>query len=124
MTTPAIALHGLTMRFGERTAVDGVSLAVERGEIFGYLGPNGAGTTTTIKVLAGLLRPTAGDAQVLGDSVVAEPMAAKARIGYIPDHPFLYGKLTGRELLRFVAGLYRMTPEETRRERRARAAAP
>ena len=102
MAHAAIALDALTMRYGSRTALDGVSLRVEPGEIFGYLGPNGAGKTTTLKALAGILKPTGGDAAVLGRSVVAEPLAVKASIGYVPESGAVFEKLTPREHLDFV----------------------
>src|SRR5438874_7595695 len=102
-----IAIHDLTKKYGDFTAVDHVSLQVRRGEIFGFLGPNGAGKTTTIRILAGLSLPTTGDVRVDGIDVVADPVRAKANVGYIPDRPYLYEKLTGRELLQFVTNLYR-----------------
>jgi ABC-2 type transport system ATP-binding protein len=102
-----IAIHDLTKKYGEFTAVDNLSLRAERGEIFGFLGPNGAGKTTTIRIIAGLSLPTAGTVEIGGIDVVAEPVRAKAIVGYVPDRPYLYEKLTGRELLHFVADLYR-----------------
>lgn len=102
----ALSLRGLTKTFADRLAVDGLSFDVESGELFGFLGPNGAGKTTTIKLLVGLLRPTAGAAVVCGHDVVAEPMAARSVIGYVPDHPALYDKLSGREFLTLSAALY------------------
>lgn len=102
----AIECAGLTKRFGNLTALDGLNLAIERGELFGFLGPNGAGKTTTIKLLTGLLRPTAGAASICGYSIVEQPLEAKRRIGYVPDNPFLYEKLTGAEFLHFMADLY------------------
>jgi ABC-2 type transport system ATP-binding protein len=101
-----IRLTNLTKRYGSFTAVNGISLEVPRGELFGFLGPNGAGKTTTLRMIAGILRPTSGSIEVGGIDVVANPMAAKSRLGYIPDRPFIYEKLTGAEFLRFVAGLY------------------
>jgi ABC-2 type transport system ATP-binding protein len=101
-----IAIHNLTKRYGEFTAVDDVSLNVARGEIFGFLGPNGAGKTTTIRILAGLSLPTSGSVQVNGLDVTTDGVRVKAITGYIPDRPFLYEKLTGRELLQFVVNLY------------------
>jgi ABC-2 type transport system ATP-binding protein len=101
-----IRLTDLTKRYGSFTAVNGISLEVPRGELFGFLGPNGAGKTTTLRMIAGILRPTSGSIQVGGIDVIANPMAAKSRLGYIPDRPFIYEKLTGAEFLRFVAGLY------------------
>jgi len=102
-----IAIHDLTKKYGDFTAVDKLSLTAEHGEIFGFLGPNGAGKTTTIRIIAGLSLPTAGTVQVDGIDVVAEPVRAKSIMGYVPDRPYLYEKLTGRELLHFVADLYR-----------------
>lgn len=104
--TPLIETHQLVKRYGEKTAVEDVSFAVDQGEIFGFLGPNGAGKTTTIKMIVGLLRPTAGQVKVAGYDVQSQPMQAKAASGYVPDEPNLYAKLTGRELLRFVGDLY------------------
>jgi len=101
-----IRLEGLTKRYGTFTAVDGIDLHVPRGELFGFLGPNGAGKTTTLRMIAGILRPTAGRIRLGGVDLLDEPMQAKARLGFIPDRPFVYEKLTGGEFLRFVAGLY------------------
>ena len=105
----------LHKRFGPKIAVESLDLDVAAGEFFCFLGPNGAGKTTTIKMLTGLIRPTSGTARVGGVDVQDDPVAAKRLLGYIPDHPFLYDKLTGREMLRFVAGLYRMDDAEFRR---------
>jgi ABC-2 type transport system ATP-binding protein len=96
----------LVKKFGDKLAVDDVSFQVQSGEIFGFLGPNGAGKTTTIKMIVGLLRPSTGAVRVGGYDVVQQPLQAKAACGYVPDEPNLYGKLTGRELLRFVGDLY------------------
>jgi ABC-2 type transport system ATP-binding protein len=101
-----IRLAKLTKRYGSFTAVNGIDLEVPRGELFGFLGPNGAGKTTTLRMIAGILRPSSGSIEVGGIDVVANPMAAKSKLGYIPDRPFIYEKLTGAEFLRFVAGLY------------------
>jgi ABC-2 type transport system ATP-binding protein len=101
-----IQLRTLTKRYGSFTAVDSLDLVVPRGELFGFLGPNGAGKTTTLRMIAGILRPTAGTVHIGGIDVSEEPMKAKAMLGYIPDRPFIYDKLTGAEFLRFVAGLY------------------
>ncbi|MGZ5442704.1 MAG: ABC transporter ATP-binding protein [Thermoanaerobaculia bacterium] len=102
-----IEIHDLTKRYGDFTAVDGLSLTAPPGEIFGFLGPNGAGKTTTIRIVAGLSLPTSGSVTVNGIDVIAEPVRAKSIMGYVPDRPYLYEKLTGRELLHFVADLYR-----------------
>ncbi|MGH7718001.1 MAG: ABC transporter ATP-binding protein [Gemmatimonadaceae bacterium] len=101
-----IQLRGLTKRYGSFTAVDSIDLDVPRGELFGFLGPNGAGKTTTLRMIAGILRPTAGSVRVGGIDLAADPTAAKAGLGFIPDRPFIYEKLTAAEFLRFVAGLY------------------
>ncbi len=101
-----IRLTDLVKRYGKFTAVDGISLEVPRGELFGLLGPNGAGKTTTLRMLAGILRPSAGRIEVGGFDVQRQPLEAKHRMGYIPDRPFVYDKLTGGEFLRFAAALY------------------
>jgi ABC-2 type transport system ATP-binding protein len=104
MIACVIEIQHLTKRYGGFTAVDDVSLEVLRGEIFGFLGPNGAGKTTTIRILAGLSLPTSGVVRIAGREIGVE---AKAITGYVPDRPYLYEKLTGREFLHFVADLYR-----------------
>jgi ABC-2 type transport system ATP-binding protein len=112
--TEMLELRGVVKRYGKFTAVKGLDLKVHRGEIFGFLGPNGAGKTTTIRMVAGVLRPSAGQVLVGGDDLERSPETAKARVGYIPDRPFLYEKLSGREFLRFVAGLWGRDGEEVR----------
>jgi ABC-2 type transport system ATP-binding protein len=101
-----LELSAVTKRYGRFTAVNEIDLTVPRGEIFGFLGPNGAGKTTTIRMIAGVLRPSGGTIRIGGVDLVSEPAAAKAKIGYIPDRPYLYEKLSGGEFLRFVAGLW------------------
>jgi ABC-2 type transport system ATP-binding protein len=101
-----IRINQLTKRYGRFTAVDGIDLAVPRGELFGFLGPNGAGKTTTFRMIAGILRPTSGTIEVGGIDINRRPLEAKARLGFIPDRPFVYDKLTGAEFLRFAAALY------------------
>jgi ABC-2 type transport system ATP-binding protein len=101
-----IATHHLVKKYGTFTAVDDVSLEVAPGEIHGFLGPNGAGKTTTIKIIGGLLRPTSGRVVVNGHDLATDAEAAKASLGFIPDRPFIYEKLTAGEFLRFHAGLY------------------
>jgi ABC-2 type transport system ATP-binding protein len=101
-----IQLEGLTKKYGTFTAVDAIDLEVPSGELFGFLGPNGAGKTTTLRMIAGILRPTAGRVRIGGIDVVTRPNEAKSRLGFIPDRPFIYEKLTGIEYLRFVAGLF------------------
>ena len=107
-----IQLIELTKSFGQLVAVDHVNLHVEKGEIFGFLGPNGAGKTTTIKMLTGLLKPTSGRALIDGYDVVSHPMEAKRVIGFIPDQPFIYEKLTGVEFLKFIGSLFGMKKED------------
>ena len=104
----AIFAAGLRKVYGTHEAVRGVDLTVRRGEIVGFLGPNGAGKTTTIKMLTGLLRPSAGQASIMGHDVQREPVRAKASFGYVPDTPNLYAKLRGWEFLRFMGRLYRV----------------
>ncbi|MEO7104019.1 MAG: ABC transporter ATP-binding protein [Gemmatimonadaceae bacterium] len=101
-----IKLEGLTKRYGTFPAVAGINLTVNRGELFGLLGPNGAGKTTTLRMLAGILEPTAGTVTIGGVNLAENPVEAKSKLGFIPDRPFIYEKLTGVEFLRFVAGLY------------------
>ena len=103
-----IQTQNLSKEFGLLRAVDGLDLDIAPGEFFAFLGPNAAGKTTTIKMLAGLLKPTAGTARVAGFDIQQDPMAAKRLISYVPDFPFLYDKLTPREFLRFVGELYEM----------------
>jgi ABC-2 type transport system ATP-binding protein len=103
-----IAIENLVKRYGTFTAVDGVSLSVAPGQIHGFLGPNGAGKTTSIRIIAGLLKPTSGRVTVNGHDLATEPEAAKVSLGFIPDRPFIYEKLTAGEFLRFHAGLYGM----------------
>jgi ABC-2 type transport system ATP-binding protein len=111
-----IELAGLTKRYDGFTAVNGIDLTVRRGELFGLLGPNGAGKTTTLRMVAGILQPTSGTISVGGVSLADDPVGAKSRLGFIPDRPFIYEKLTGMEFLRFVAGLYGQSgPEIDRR---------
>ncbi|HUL44321.1 MAG TPA: ABC transporter ATP-binding protein [Bacteroidota bacterium] len=103
-----IRISQLTKRFGDFAAVNNLSLDVNAGEFVGFLGPNGAGKTTTIKMMTGLFTPTSGSISLGGHDILTEPLAAKMITGYIPDQPFLYEKLTGREFLYFSAGLYRI----------------
>jgi ABC-2 type transport system ATP-binding protein len=103
-----ILIQNLVKKYGSFTAVDGVSLEVTPGEIHGFLGPNGAGKTTTIRIVAGLLKPTSGRILVNGHDMATDAERAKASLGFIPDRPFIYEKLTAGEFLRFHAGLYGM----------------
>jgi len=101
-----IAAYELVKKYGDFTAVDGLTLEARAGEIHGFLGPNGAGKTTTIQMIAGLLKPTAGRIEVNGHDLATDAEAAKASLGFIPDRPFIYEKLTAGEFLRFHGGLY------------------
>ncbi len=112
---PMIEAASLQKRYGETLAVKGVDLQVRPGEIFGFLGPNGAGKTTTIKMLIGLLRPSAGIAHIGGFDIQRQPIQAKSLIGYVPDQPYLPEKLTAREYLEFIAGLYQVDRDDARR---------
>ncbi len=107
-----------TYRPGSAPAVDSLTLSVPRGELFGFLGPNGAGKTTTIKMLVGLLAPTAGTARIAGFDLQTQGRDAKRLVGYVPDNPYLYDKLTGREFLAFIGDLYSM-PAGAARARKA-----
>ena len=107
-----IELVNLVKKFGDLVAVNDVSLTVARGEFFAVLGPNAAGKTTTIRILAGLLKPTSGSARVAGFDVQTQSMEARRRIAYVPDFPFLYDKLTPWEFFRFTGQLFRMTESE------------
>src|SRR5256885_5234170 len=113
-----IELKSLTKKYGSFTAVDSIDLSVPDGELFGFLGPNGAGKTTTLRMIAGILQPTAGTIHLAGIDLSKDPIAAKSKLGFIPDRPFIYEKLTGAEFLRFVAGLYNQ--EGAQIEHRAR----
>jgi len=106
-------LKNLTKNYDAFTAVKNLSLRVPAGELFGFLGPNGAGKTTTIKMISGLLRPSAGTVEIGGYDILTHPMEAKAVLGLVPDSPVLYKKLSGREFLRFVAELYSVDRETT-----------
>jgi ABC-2 type transport system ATP-binding protein len=112
---PILRVQGLTKRFGAFTAVDGVTFEVMPGQVVGYLGPNGSGKTTTIRMLCGLLRPTAGTAQVVGLDVVQNPDGVKRQIGYMSQKFGLYDDLTVRENLEFYAGVYDLTAQEERK---------
>ena len=102
----AISCRQLRKSFGDFEVLRGIDLEVERGELFGFLGPNGAGKTTTIRILTGLLLPSAGTVEVAGYDVMRRPQEVKLRVGYVPDRAFLYPKLTAREFLEFVGHLY------------------
>ncbi len=103
-----IQIENVTKLYGETLAVDGLDLHVNSGECFGLLGPNGAGKTTTMKMLAGLLVPTSGALSIGGFDVQKQPMEAKKIIGFVPDKPFIYEKLTGEEFLEFIRDIYQV----------------
>jgi len=101
-----IELKDLTKKYVDFPAVSNLNLSIQKGEIFGFIGPNGAGKTTTIKMIGGVLEPTSGSVMIAGISMKDNPEKAKSKIGFIPDRPYLYEKLTGMEFLKFVADLY------------------
>ena len=103
-----LSIDGVSKSFGKTLAVSDLNLALRSGEIFGFLGPNGAGKTTTIKMIVSLLRPNKGTIKIGGHSIVSEPVEAKKLIGYIPDNPYIYERLTGREFLELVGSLFGM----------------
>ncbi len=103
-----IKLQNLVKKFGSFTAVNNLNIDVQRGEFYGFLGPNGAGKTTTIKMITGLYAPTSGQILINEHDIMRKPQEAKMRLGYVPDQPFIYEKLTGREFLHFSAGLYKL----------------
>jgi ABC-2 type transport system ATP-binding protein len=105
-----IELDHLVKNFGDLVAVNDVSLKIGRGEFFAMLGPNAAGKTTTIKLLAGLMKPTSGAARICGFDVQAQPLEARKRLAYVPDFPFLYDKLTAWEFFRFTGQMFQLDP--------------
>ncbi len=111
-----ISIQGVSKHYGRKVAVDNLSLEVAPGEFFAVLGPNGAGKTSTIKMIAGLLRPTSGRILVCGHDVQESPIEAKKVTAYVPDQPFLYDKLSGIEFMHFIADLYGMNGEARGRE--------
>jgi ABC-2 type transport system ATP-binding protein len=112
-----IETRNLVKRYGNKMAVDNVSLEVHAGEVFGFLGPNGAGKTTTIKLLLGLIRPSAGRAAVFGMDTVKQSVEIRARVGYLPQEPHFYEHMTARQTLRFVASLFFKGPKKAIEER-------
>lgn len=106
-----IELVNLVKSFGDLVAVNDVNLTVNRGEFFAVLGPNAAGKTTTIRIMAGLLKPTRGVARIAGYDIQAQPLEARRRMAYVPDFPFLYDKLTPWEFFRFTGRMFQMRPE-------------
>jgi len=113
----AVSLRDLEKRFGDFVAVDRLNLSIQRGEIFGFLGPNGAGKSTTIRMLCGLLRPSAGSGTVAGFDIVADPERIKEQIGYMSQKFSLYDDLTVEENIDFYAGIYRL-PVDRRQQRK------
>jgi ABC-2 type transport system ATP-binding protein len=111
-----IEIQQLTKRYEDIVAVNGLNLEIPRGEFFAFLGPNGAGKTTTIKMLTGLIRPSSGHALVAGFDVQQNPEEAKRRIGYIPDHPYLYEKLSGWDFFHFVGDLFGVNLDDQHRK--------
>ncbi len=103
-----IDIEGLTMRYGDLLALDEVSLSIPQGEFFAFLGPNGAGKTTAIKLLTGLMKPTAGRVCICGHDIQRTPLLAKSLLGYVPDVAAFYEKLTPPEFMRFIGDLYEM----------------
>src|SRR6056297_2776165 len=101
-----LEIKQLIKNYGNKKAVKAISLSVKPGEIYGFLGHNGAGKTTTIKVCTGLLKPTAGQVTIQGYDIVKQPLPAKQRFGYVPENPYLYNKLTGREFLESISMIY------------------
>lgn len=114
-TTPMVETRGLRKQYGEFTAVHGLDLQVMPGEVFGFLGPNGAGKTTSLRMITGLLSPSAGEIRIHGRSLAEEPLVAKSWMSFIPDRPYIYEKLTAIEFLRFCGGLYSMDRQECAR---------
>ncbi len=110
-----VELEGVTKCFGLKRAVDDLTLRLRPGEVFAFLGPNGAGKTTTLKMTTGLLRPDRGTVRICGLELGREELAAKRLLAYVPDQPFLYEKLTGREFITFVRDVYGITPEAAER---------
>lgn len=108
-----LSVEKLTKHYRHLTAVDSVTFEVQKGEVFGFLGPNGAGKTTTIQMITGSLKPSTGKITVAGFDLATNPVEAKQKIGYIPDRPYLYEKLTPYEFLKFTGGLYGMSKKKT-----------
>jgi ABC-2 type transport system ATP-binding protein len=105
-----ICIENVTKTYGAKVAVNNLNLTIPRGELFAFIGPNGAGKTTTVKMMVGLLRPTAGRITIAGKDITKDHLAAKRVLAYIPDQPFCYDKLSGREFLKFMASMYDLSP--------------
>jgi ABC-2 type transport system ATP-binding protein len=110
-----IELLHVSKSYGNKVAVNDLHLTIKTGEMFAFLGPNGAGKTTTIKMMCGLLFPTTGVIRIAGFDLETRGEEARQQISYVPDTPFLYEKLTGREVLRFIAGMYHMPAQDAAR---------
>ncbi len=110
---PAISFNKVSKTYGSVIAIDNLTLEISAGELFGCLGPNGAGKTTMLKLSAGLVKPTSGQIKINGLDLHHQPLEAKRLIGFIPDNPFIYDTLTGREFMFFCAGLYKMNSQTT-----------
>jgi len=110
-----IELENISKQYGTQWAVRDLSLSIPRGELFAFLGPNGAGKTTTIKMMCGLLFPSSGNIRIAGHDLATQGQQARQKIAYVPDQPFLYEKLTGREVLRFIADMYGMPADHAQR---------
>ena len=106
--TVVVSFEAATKKYGNVTAVDNLDLTLYPGELFGFLGPNGAGKTTAMKMTAGLVKPTSGRVLISGYDIQINPLEAKRLFGYVPDSPYIYESLTGREFLHFTAGLYKL----------------
>jgi len=117
-----IEIHQLVKKFGELVAVQDLSLTVPQGQVFAMLGPNAAGKTTTLKILAGLMKPTSGTARIGGFDIQAEPLEARRKLAFVPDFPFLYEKLTSWEFMRFAGQLFGMGEERLQTNARALSA--
>ncbi len=111
-----IEIKGLSKCFGDLTAVNDISLSIPKGEFFVILGPNAAGKTTTIKVMAGLMKPTSGSVHICGYNIELDPLDARKRMAYLPDFPFLYDKLTPSEFFRFTGQLFGMNESDIKNE--------
>ena len=112
---PVLDIRRLVKHYGKHEAVRDISFQVRPGEIVGFLGPNGAGKTTSLKIIGGLLLPTSGDVRICGRSIADDPVSTRRLLGYVPDRPFVYERLTGNEFLDFIADLYELhRPEATR----------
>ena len=107
-----LKIENLTKKFGNYTAVNSINIHIKEGELFGFLGPNGAGKTTTIKMIVGLYAPTSGEIHFNGMDIKSDPIEVKKIFGYVPDQPYMYEKLTGKEFLYFSGGLYDLSKKE------------